>query len=994
MVLPLVGTESLFATSGSATQSPIPHEVPPPQRKGAPPAGHLSQYATGLYDSTAIQGILRKTTENYGFILLPFLPGYEINLQQVFVNVPSSELHAMSGPRQLIPILLLFCFAGMRGEAQSTGGGAVLTGVVTDPTGARVPRASVQVHCGDSERDLRAQDNGSFALPVVPGICSVAAEAAGFVRGERTNITVRAGQRTEIDLHLGLPVLLEQLTVASGESLSAEENKGAMVFEGESLAELSDDERTMQRQLLALAGGDEQHLPEIFVDGFSSGRIPPKNSITRVRINANPYSSQYDHFGLGQLEVFTKPGTQQLHGSFEALGSDSPWNSNDPYTGVEPPYYALQLSGTVSGSLGKKTALFGSGLNFNERNQAVVNAVMPGGALSESVPDPQVTNTYSLRVDRQVTAGDTLTGRYQFNQIALTNGGVGLLVLPSEGYNNTTTTQTLQVGNTQMVSAKLVNETRFQYIRTRTEQGVVSTAPTVIVEGSLSAGGSPSGALRDSLDRYEFQDYASLDRGKHFVRAGVRYRLARDANDSTANYNGEFIYPDLAAYQANQPTEFFVTRGQTAATVLTGDVGTYAEDEWKARGNLTLNYGLRFESQSAIPDHADWAPRVGFAWSVGQHPNRAAWVVVRGGFGLFYDPFDVANLLTSVRQNGVSQQTLYGANSASALASSPTVYQVSPRLRREYDQIAGLSVEHSFGVKGRISLNYSDVRGDHQYLSRNINAPLPGTVVYGQPSTGVRPLGGNGNLYQFSSDGISKGQIFFVNASARPARRVNLFAVYYFERADGDAAGATSFPSNEYDVSADYGRLDITPVHRLFLNGSVELPGEFQVETLLKANSGLPFNITTGTDLNGDSIYNDRPTFATDLTRASVVRTAYGNFDTLPTPGQKTIPFDYGTAPATMALQLSVSRAIALGPRATVRPAAGAKAVGPAARGDRPFALRLTVEGDNVLNQVNPGVPVGVLSSPLFGRSISLAQGISSNQAANRMVWLRSAFTF
>ena len=839
-------------------------------------------------------------------------------------------------------------------------------------------------------------------------------------------MAVKPNQSVELTLRLTIAVLPESVDVDPSTLLTtnAADNKSALIFDEQRLADLSNDDATFQQQLNILAGADPSHPAEILVDGFSGGRIPPKNTIRQVRINQNPYSAEYPGYGMNRIEITTKPGGGQFHGSLQGEGYDGDFNGDNPYAGPEPTYYTYRLDGQLSGPLGKRASFFAAGFFHDMENNAAVDAVNPStfAGLSEAVRAPDRSHDVSGRIDRQNSANNTLTLRYELNGEKIANNGVGLLVLPSEGYDSSNDYQTLQVSDTEIVSAKVVNEARFQYVRTRTQQNAVVNAPTLIVEGTFNGGGSSTGTLHDNQDRYEFQELLSVDLGKHFVRTGAQDVLLRDANESTANYNQTFTFSDLYSYRhtlmgeslsqiqavdPNATTQYMVTQGQAGATILTGWLGAYAEDEWKAAKNLTLNYGLRFESQTAIPDHADWAPRAGFAWGVGQRDKKAAVAVVRGGFGIFYDRFEGSNLLTAVRENGISQQSYFVVNPAicptnsgnannpvylcqTLTAQAPTTYSVSPRLRSPYLAYWSLGVDHTFGRVGSVSVNYVGERGVHGFLSRNVNAPLPGTYDPANSASGVYPLGGPQAVYQFASDGITKGQQFTVYASLRPTSKLRLYARYWFQQEDSDSSGATNFPSNEYNLAADYGRATDNHRHRLFAGGSYTLPLGVSVSPTLVVGSGAPFDITTGTDLNGDTIYNDRPAFATDLSRASVVQTAYGNFDTQPIAGQTIVPRNYGTGPGYAVLFGSASKTVGIGPREMVAGTAGK----PAAKADAPYSLRFGVEAQNVLNHVNRGLPVGVLNSPLFGKSISLIPLYTTNQAANRVVTLSTTFSF
>ncbi len=902
--------------------------------------------------------------------------------------------------------------------------------MVLDPSGARVAHAPVRVcaqaaTCGSASPTLTDRF-GRFSIKLPLGVYEVVVDVPGFLRMQLDKVAVAGDGAVALTLTLAMAAVSEDVDVGADESwtTSAADNKGALIFDERRLAELSSDDATFQQQLNALTGADPSHPAEILVDGFTGGRVPPKNAIRQVKINQNPYSAQYSGYGMNRIEITTKPGGGQMHGSLQAQGYDGPFNGTNPYAGAEPPYYDYRLDGRLSGPLDKRTSFFASGFFRDMENNAVVDAVDPGtlAGLSEAVRAPDRAHDVSGRIDRQSAANNLVTVRYELNEQKIANNGVGELVLPSDGYDSSTDYQSVQGSDTWIVSPRLVNEARVQYVRTRMQQNATVDAPTVIVEGSFNGGGSTVGTVHDNLDRFEFQELLSLDLGRHLVRTGVQDVLLRDANESTTNYNQTFTFSDLTTYQLtlvgeslaqiqtvdpSATTQYQVTRGQPSAELSTSWLGVYGEDEWKTSQNLTLDFGLRFESQTAIPDRGDWAPRVGFAWGVGQKGKKAAAAVVRGGFGIFYDRFAAGNLLTSVRQNGVTQQSYFVENPAicptnsgdvtnpvylcgTAMAQAPTTYSVSPRLRSQSVTYWSLGVDRSFGRMGDVSVNYIGERGVHNFLSRNVNAPLPGTYSADDPGSAVYPLGSAQAVYQFASDGIMKGQQLTVNTSLRLTSKLRMYGRYWFQQEDGDTSGTTSFPSDQYELGADYAQSSDVRKHHFYLTGSYDLPLGVSLSSTLLLASGAPFDITTGTDLNGDTIYNDRPAFATDLTRASVVETAYGNFDTQPVAGQRIIPRNYALGPGYEVLFASASKTVGVGRRKMLSATAGK----PAVKGDAPYELRFGVESQNALNHVNRGLPIGVLNSPLFGKSISLSPLYTNNQAANRVVTLSTTFSF
>jgi len=908
-------------------------------------------------------------------------------------------------------------------EAEATLG--AIGGTVSDPSGAKIAGASVLVLSGALERDTATDGTGRFSLPLPLGTYAVTIKAVGFRTYETKVVLKENAAHAGLNVRLEIDAAAEEVTVPADQETdpSADSNKSALVFKGDQLKEFSDNDTVFQQEIISLAGGSPGRPPQILVDGFSNGRFPPKNTIQEIRLNRNSYSAVNDALGT-PVEIFTKPGTDTLHGSFTASGTDNAFNSSNPFSPVQPPYYTLNLDSNLSGPIGNKTGYFVSGTYNALENNAIVDAIDPTllTPLAEAVPAPQRTQTYSGRIDRQVTLTNIFTARYEYNNVSFNNSGVGLLVLPSAGLNTSTTTQTLQLADTQAIGAKMISQAHFQYIRARQEQDPVSTGVAVVVEGVFNSGGNPAQKLSDNTDHYEFQEIFTAEHGAHFLRTGGRYRLLRDANFTTASYNGQFTFPSLAAYQlalggagtpAQTPaqiaaegfgtTQYNVTTGDSSASLITGDLSVFAEDEWKIRKNFTLSYGFRVESQSAVPGHFDPAPRLGVTWAIRRKKGQPV-VTLRGGGGIFYDRFAAANILTAVRQQSGTLQPSYDIENPGFLLSAPppaaslgalqpTLYNIDPHLHTEENFIGGVTATRSLGKLGTITAKYTWIRGEHQYLSRNINAPLPGTFNPADPTSGVRPLGGTQNIYQFDSGGIAKVQVFSVNSSWKFGKWGSGFVLYNYQRTRADVGTPTTFASNSYNLAQDDGRA-AQPTQVLYIGGSAHLPFGIEGNLFASTQGGTPFNITTGTDLNGDTIFNDRPAFATNTNANSIIyKTRFGTFDANPQAGEKIIPINDGNSPNLFFVEVSLDRSFKVGPRPAAAPGAAA-AKTPAPLPDRPYALDFTVDADNLFNHVNPGQPVGVLNSPLFGQSISLNPTFSNNSSANRTIILRATFSF
>ena len=196
-------------------------------------------------------------------------------------------------------------------------------------------------------------------------------ERAGLCHLQVRSIPLAAGQSKQVDVKLQIEVEQQQVQVneeSTTVDTSPENNANAIIIKGKDLEALSDDPDELQSELQALAGpAAGPNGGEIYIDGFTGGQIPPKSSIREIRINQNPFSAEFDRLGYGRIEIFTKPGTDKLHGQIESRGNDSAFNSQNPILNAnlkpgearlqEPSYYSYNFNGSVGGPLNKIAAL-------------------------------------------------------------------------------------------------------------------------------------------------------------------------------------------------------------------------------------------------------------------------------------------------------------------------------------------------------------------------------------------------------------------------------------------------------------------------------------------------------------------------------------------------------------------------------------------------------------------------------------------------------------
>ncbi len=936
-----------------------------------------------------------------------------------------------------------------------------LHGKIVDVQGALVRGASVKItNASGVEKTTQSNQDGEFAFGgLATGKYSLAVEAKGFAAYGPAAVNIAAGKTVAFDVTLSITVN-ENVTVGGEAPIntSPDANAGAIVLNSEDLNALPDNPADLEAALQAMAGpAAGPNGGEIFIDGFSGGRLPPKDSIREIRINQNPFSSEYDRPGFGRIEILTKPGTDKWKGEIGSEFEDESVNSRNPFAPNRPSFQLRNINGNFGGPLIKKRAsMFFDGEKEDIDNNALINAVILGPGLASQVFQrnllaPLKTYEFNSRLDYQISQNDTFIARFLGSGSKTTNAGLGGFDLASRAYNSQDSDKTLRFTNTLVISPTVIDEASLQYIRRRATQTSADTSPTIRVLDAFTGGGANVGNAFNHEDRIEVQNFTTLVRGNHLVKFGGRLRRVHILDASPGNFAGTFTFSTLDQYRnailrtaGGVPTQFTIAGGMPNAEVRRTDAGLFAQDDWRLRPNLTVSFGLRYETQTNISDHGDLAPRFSFAYSPGGKGQNKPKTVFRGGFGVFYDRFSEGLTLQTLRFNGVNQQQFVVTDAAilsqpiftadgrvtsipttqslTAFAQKQTTRIVSPNLRAPRTAQLALSVERQLPFSTTLSLTYILSRTNRLLRSRNINAPV----------AGVRPLPASGNIFQYESTGRFNQNQLLLNFRSTLSKKISMFGNYAFGGSRSDTDGAGTFPVNQYDLSGEYGNAQADVRHRFVLGGNIKAPLGLALSPFLTFRSGIPFNITTGTDINGDTLFTDRPSFASDLNRQCnfgtttipvvrpcVARTAFGNFDLQPITGQIIIPRNYGRGPQFFVANLRIAKEFAFGGKGdkksskavqtsgddrnrtgTNSPFSGGGGGKPASGGDdeSPYKLEFSVQIRNILNHTNGGTPVGNLSSPLFGEPVSLASGFGfgggRQSGGNRRLRFEVQFSF
>jgi hypothetical protein len=846
---------------------------------------------------------------------------------------------------------------------------ASLKGVVTDPSGALVPNALVQLRGPGGERRAKTDVSGQYGFPSLPaGKYLVRVIVKGFSVSQKQDLAIAGPVTYDVQLTIAAEAQVVNVEDEAGKvTTDPTSNSSAIVLGEKELEALSDDPDELQQQLQAMAGpSGGPNGGQIYIDGFTGGNLPPKSSIREVRVNSNPMSPENDRPGFGRVEIFTKPGSDVLRGQAFLQYNKEALNSRSPLLeqAKRPPYQNRFYGLSIAGPIKKQKVSFG----FDAERRAIhENAFILATTLdnnlnpqtvNRAIVTPQSRTTLSPRLDYAINANNTLVVRYQNVRVELDKENVGSFNLASTAYDQKTSENTLQVTETAVLNPKTINETRFQYLRSYLANTGDNSVPALVVDGAFTGGGPQIGHSGNTTNRFEWTNITTMTHGTHTFKLGGRLRQSFNHDTSVNNFGGTFTFfgglgPALDAN--NQPiagtsialsaleryrrtlrfekeglpaalirqygggaTQFSLDAGVPVINVNQFDAGVFANDDWRLRPNLTLSYGLRYEAQTNISDYGNFAPRVGVAWGVDSRANKPGKTVLRAGFGIFYDRLADTSTVAADRFNGLTQQSYFILN--------PDFFPTIPSLAtlngaRQAQQLqlvdshfvaprtyqATLGVDRQINKYARVSVTYLNSRGVHLLRQRNINTPI----------NGVYPDGDNELRIVSESTGFSRSNQVIVSPSMN-YKGMFVFGFYALSYGSDDNEGE---PADPYNLRSEWGPSTFGDVRQRFLIGtSLPLPLKFSVAPFFFASSGTPYNITTGHDTNGDGFATERPALVSIAQSACnggdlVYAAGFGCFNLNPGPGVSTIERNYGRGPATVNLSLRLSRTWSFGNR-------------------------------------------------------------------------------
>jgi hypothetical protein len=881
--------------------------------------------------------------------------------------------------------LLAIVFVVFEPWCSAVGQTASVRGTVFDPDHSVVAQADVELYRrAAGPLVLQTDTNGTFdAENVPPGTYALEVKKEGFAAFRKEKIAVSARGQVNLRIVLSLPVYQEEVNVDS-----SDDAKGTSLGENnlseKTIRQMSDDPDTFRQELTAMIGPDALYrLNGLDIDVNS---LPSKDLIRAIRISTGTFSAEYGASWSFMVDIFTDPSKVKFGGSVMARGTTTAMSAQNPFAPKKAPYDEIFGRASLRGHIGKKLSYGGTlGRSYSDTG-SIVNAQVLNSAL-EQVNDRDAVSSGTHGVSGELVPGvslggkDDSTGYFRARLNTANNLGVGGLNLVGHSYTQRETAYTARISSHHTFTANTINEFLLDCDGITTKQRSLTADPEVVVTGAFTGGGNSIGDSTSDTHNFTIKDVLRTTVNRHLMAIGVEaHRFAND--DSMANnFNGTFTFSSLNAYQITMQglaagtsasqirangggaSQFQITAGQNAVSASQPDIAGFVQDNVDLRSNIGISYGLRMEAQRTLPG-VSVAPRVSLKWGIDGNAKKPARTSLQVSLGVFYNRFPLASVTNVARyqSNKTAQYTYINPdffptipeNLEGETSATPSLYAFSPHLHASYMTRENVSLSRAIGKEGHLYVGFYHSLGQRQYDERNVNSPLPGTYDSNDPGSGVRPTGKLENIFQYESEQMNKGSEFNANYMGQLMKHVTFGGGMGANFANGDDYGP---PSNPYSLKDDYGRLGSRQPYGSFF-ASIEVPRVGVIQPSLFFHPGQPMNITLGEDLNGDTIYNDRPAFVTSLDSTTVVKTKYGNFETNPGPTEKRIPVNFANGPMSVMVNLSFSREIPLHfleyPGGRFKP-----------------SMNFSADGDNILNHPNLSTPQGSLNSPLFGKSTS-----------------------
>lgn len=577
---------------------------------------------------------------------------------------------------------------------------AAVKGQVLDPSRAAIVGADISLksHITIVERSARSDSSGGFSVSGLPiGSYTLSIHKEGFSNLTR-ELTLLAGTTADLKVQLDISEAEAQVQVTgtAGEVRSDEpqlgDRLGPVEIEQTPLANrritylpllnaanrpaLNQGDVFMNQNLFTTNGSGRRQTSFI-VDGSTAndswGRQTiftniPQVAVEEMTVLESAFSAEYGATTGGVVNIVTKTGADQYHGDLSGLWRPSPtaaklsgFTSNNVSSGNQVTTDSLgQLGASFSGPIpgSGRTQFFLAGEYSREHRGSPVTAAVAPGVFIGRYADWMTL----LRLDHQISSTNSLFVRANTDSFHDTNpnGAVGAGNLPSVDRVFRRRTYSAEIGETSVLSSRLLNTVRGQFQLgspiTEFDPVVLGKQVTVPIASlscpaatpgcstTFTSGTSQSALLRNR--QYSFDETLAADFERHQVRFGASVVEAHNGGNSKEFGGpiplGQFAYKPCTQAPSVCETTFLndienvqsytQSYGNAAYTVDDLMWSLFAQDNWKPRPDLRLDLGLRYEQQTFTDARKNFAPRIGMAYDW----RGEGKTVLRSGFGIYY----------------------------------------------------------------------------------------------------------------------------------------------------------------------------------------------------------------------------------------------------------------------------------------------------------------------------------------------------------------------
>jgi hypothetical protein len=837
-----------------------------------------------------------------------------------------------------------------------------LAGTVTDNSGGVLPGVTVTLRNTDTGlvRTTVTSDVGKYNFPTVPptGKWTLTAELSGFQTLTRDGLEFQANTLPQIDLQLGVATLQETLTVTAGAPMvRTRESERSAILDQEMLKDLpaggGRDFISLLKATGEVVGGDSlagqgRRTANYIADGvsmtgreirtldgaFGGGSGLSLETIKELQVISSGFKAETGQTGAGTISVVTKSGTNRFEGSLFGYFRPTRLVGDNPITGNPPNKQDRQQWGGVLGGpiVRDKTHFFGAWESTRQNGESVVTSVLAPGTFATK----SHINQGFGRIDHRFNQNNVLDARYSLTRNGSENGGINALNTFDRRTNNESVSDTVVASLVTLLGSNKVNEARARFTYNTTDSyspltadnGVASrtpdfsNVPVSVSRAGVGNTGPPTGLPQNLVEkRLQLVNNFSLRTGSHAWKFGgdiiQSWRFVTFFNNFAGTYTfaAGTPFPYDPANPATYPFQYTQSFGNSGLNFTDTMGALFAQDDWEIARGVTLNLGIRWDVDTLIQgDYNNVAPRVGFAWNVGNTGKT----VIRGNTGIFYDTLE-SSLINRESNFGPVGQTAIDLRQGDPQFPSfpnrfpalPTGAAAVPRtmvvvpvyegdafplgigdtLQRiaPYFFNSTIGFQQELGPNWAMSADYVRVRAYEMLSTLDINAPPYFALGPGQTRTAaqanlLRPLGvpnRTGGPYNIPFTGFRDLQLQFnsgetqydalkLGVTRRASSRYEVRVNYTYSKARGDT---DNFRTNESivpgltDVDGDrsyqQGPGANDAPHNLAASGYIRVPFGINIGAILTSRSGFPYTGVVGIDADGDGIsggaFGDRP---------------------------------------------------------------------------------------------------------------------------------------